>query len=129
MTFKPPWNQEWLDLSSGDFEVAVVAWLKEEFGAACPPHHPISLADLSVPDFTIRREGRHTIYWEHLGMLGSARYSADWEAKKLWYAEHGILPWTERGGTAGVLVWSDEEPHNRGIDVQKIEQTAKQVFT
>jgi hypothetical protein len=79
------------------------------------------------PAFTIRLEGRPTIYWEHLGMLGSAGYVADWEAKKRWYAAHGILPWTDGGGAAGVLVWSEEEPHNRGIDVQAIERRALDV--
>ena len=45
------------------------------------------------PDFTIRRDQRPVIYWEHLGMLDNAGYRADWEAKQAWYARHGILPW------------------------------------
>ncbi|HEX5716094.1 MAG TPA: AAA family ATPase [Thermoanaerobaculia bacterium] len=80
------------------------------------------------PDFTIRISGKPTVYWEHLGMLDRFRYRADWEAKKAWYAEHGILPWTEGGGPAGILVWSTEKSGNRGIDVQEIERLAREVF-
>jgi hypothetical protein len=76
------------------------------------------------PDFTIQLQGRPPIFWEHLGMLGSPGYRADWEAKRAAYAAHGILPWTEGGGTAGTLVWSDEKPANRGIDSQVIERLA-----
>jgi hypothetical protein len=80
------------------------------------------------PDFTIRRSGKPTVYWEHLGMLDRFRYRTDWEAKKVWYANHGILPWTEGGGPEGVLVWSTEKPRNRGIDVLEIERLAREVF-
>lgn len=77
-----------------------------------------------LPDFTIRRHGRPTIYWEHLGMLGSPGYRADWEAKLAWYESHGILPWTGSVGSSGVLVWSTEKPDNKGIDSMEIESIA-----
>jgi hypothetical protein len=50
-----------------------------------------------LPDFTIPRLGKPTVYLEHLGMLGKAGYRANWEAKRAWYATHGILPWTDGG--------------------------------
>jgi len=77
-----------------------------------------------LPDFTIRIAGKPTIYWEHLGMLGRAGYRADWEAKKVWYAEHGILPWDGGGGEQGVLVWSDETFDGR-IDAAAVEAIAQ----
>jgi len=79
------------------------------------------------PDFTIKHSGK-TFYWEHLGMLDRSGYRADWDAKKAWYAEHNILPWTEGGGSQGVLVWSTEKPRNRGFDSQDIEELALEVF-
>jgi hypothetical protein len=54
------------------------------------------------PDFTVRRSSQPPVYWEHLGMLDLAGYVADWEAKKRWYASHGILPWTEPQSTESV---------------------------
>ncbi|HEX8393458.1 MAG TPA: AAA family ATPase [Longimicrobium sp.] len=79
------------------------------------------------PDFTIRRRDGRIVYWEHLGMLGLAGYKADWEAKKVWYAQHGIRPWTEGGGPAGILVWSQDDPVTGGIDVPEIERRASKV--
>ena len=79
-----------------------------------------------LPDFTIRMEGIPTVYWEHLGMLGSAGYRSDWEAKKAWYREHGILPHGEGGGPKGTLVWSEDSRDGR-IDVPEIEALAKAV--
>lgn len=80
------------------------------------------------PDFTIDRIGAAPVYWEHLGMLDLAGYRADWEAKKAWYAEHGILPWTEGGGSDGTLVWSTEKQLAPGIDSQEIELLARDVL-
>jgi len=79
------------------------------------------------PDFTIRRDDGRTVYWEHLGMLGAAEYRADWEAKKVWYAQHGILPWTDGGGPGGVLVWSQDDLATGGIDVQAIERLVEEI--
>jgi hypothetical protein len=45
-------------------------------------------------------------------MLDRPGYRADWDAKKLWYREHGILPWLDGGGSDGTLVWSSEEQGN-----------------
>jgi hypothetical protein len=81
-----------------------------------------------LPDFTIPRLGKPTVYWEHLGMLGSAGYCANWEAKRAWYASHGTLPWTEDGGPNGMLVWSVEGAGGDGIDAEKIEQLARTVL-
>jgi hypothetical protein len=78
-----------------------------------------------LPDFTIRRTGQPPVYWEHLGMLSSPGYRADWEAKQRWYAAHGILPWTDGGGPAGTLVTSTE---GRGIDQQAIHALAREAL-
>ena len=80
------------------------------------------------PDFTIRRLGRPTVYWEHLGVLDLSGYYADWRAKCTWYAEHGILPWHQGGGPSGSLVWSTEKQDTPGIDAHEIEQIALKVF-
>jgi hypothetical protein len=78
-----------------------------------------------LPDFTIPRLSKPTIYWEHLGMLDKAGYKANWAAKKAWYARHGILPASEGGGPNGILVWSTESSSGKGIDTQEIEQLAE----
>lgn len=80
------------------------------------------------PDFTIQRPGSPPIYWEHLGMLDLAGYRADWEARKAWYASHEILPWLEGGGSAGTLVWSDENVRAQGIDSSAVRELARAVF-
>lgn len=80
------------------------------------------------PDFTIARPARPTVYWEHLGMLDRSGYKADWEAKREWYAAHGILPWEDGGGPKGVLVCSTERQASAGIDAEEIEQLARTVF-
>ncbi len=110
-------------------EVIVADTLKR-VGAEYEYEEPLRMPDGSIrsPDFTIRSQGRPTIYWEHLGMLENAGYRADWEAKRAWYADHDILPWTEGGGTAGILVWSTEKQGRAGIDSQQIEELARQVL-
>ena len=65
------------------------------------------------PDFTIERAGGKPVYWEHLGRLDLAGYRADWEARKAWYASHGILPYEDGGGPSGALVLLRRE-HGRG---------------
>jgi hypothetical protein len=80
------------------------------------------------PDFTIPSLGKRTVYWEHLGMLDKQGYRADWEAKKEWYESHGVLPWNEGGGTAGVLVYSSEGDDGAGIDSVEIEALIRDVF-
>jgi hypothetical protein len=79
-----------------------------------------------LPDFTIARVAGKPVYWEHLGMLESAGYRADWEKKVDWYASHGIVPLEDGGGSAGALVWSVES-QKHGIDSAAIEAIAKQV--
>jgi hypothetical protein len=81
-----------------------------------------------LPDFTIRRPGKPTVYWEHLGMMGSPGYRADWEAKQAWYKTHGIVPWTEASVPGGMLVWSTEKPNEGGIDSMEIERLAREVI-
>ncbi|NUW43299.1 AAA family ATPase [Nonomuraea rhodomycinica] len=91
---------------------------------------PLVMADASrrLPDFTVSRAGRPPIYWEHLGMLDKSSYRANWEAKRRWYADHGIKPWTDGGGPEGTLVWSTEGVGLEGINAQEIEALARQVF-
>jgi AAA domain/UvrD-like helicase C-terminal domain len=90
----------------------------------------LEMPDGSVrePDFTIRRPDGPTVYWEHLGMLDLVGYRADWEAKRAWYASHGILPWTDGGGEAGVLVWSTEGRDGPGIESDAIERLAREAL-
>ena len=61
-------------------------------------------------------------------MLDLAGYRADWEARKAWYASHDILPWTSGGGSAGTLVWSDENVTDSGISSHAIRELAREVF-
>lgn len=42
------------------------------------------------PDFTIEHNG-HTWYWEHLGLLGDAKYNKDWQDKVTIYNRIGIF--------------------------------------
>jgi hypothetical protein len=81
-----------------------------------------------LPDFTIAPDAPRPIYWEHLGMLDSAGYRADWDAKLDWYANHGIQPLANGGGPAGSLVWSTESATG-GIDSLVIEALAESVRT
>ncbi len=91
---------------------------------------PLAMPDGSVrlPDFTIKRTGQASVYWEHLGMLDNPAYRADWSAKRAWYADHGIVPWTDGGGPNGMLVWSTEQRTSRGINAEEIERLARQVL-
>lgn len=58
-----------------------------------------------LPDFTIvDSDSGVTYYWEHLGMLQRPSYRKRWEAKKAWYAKHGILDEAEGGGSTGTLI-------------------------
>lgn len=91
---------------------------------------PLVMPDGSrrLPDFTIARLGKPTVYWEHLGMLARAGYRANWKAKRAWYESHGVLPWTEGGGPNGVLIWSVEGIDGSGINAEEIEQLAREVL-
>ncbi len=80
------------------------------------------------PDFTIDDEisGRR-IYWEHLGMLENEGYRQRWEAKLAWYLAHGVLPESEGGGPAGMLVTSKGSGLT-GFDLTEIKSTVVRVF-
>ena len=60
------------------------------------------------PDFTISAADGRTVYWEHAGMLDLPEYTRKWELKKEWYADNGILPFDDGGGSNGVLIWTDD---------------------
>lgn len=79
------------------------------------------------PDFTIERAGDTPIYWEHLGRLDLAGYRADWQARKAWYASHGVLPLQDGGGPGGILVCSDENVSTDGIDSSAVRDLAERV--
>jgi hypothetical protein len=71
----------------------VVAYALERLGLS--PEYEVPLyarsgdpRDFRLPDFTILYEGE-AWYWEHLGMLSSAKYRADWAAKQAWYKANG----------------------------------------
>ncbi|MET7774040.1 ATP-dependent RecD-like DNA helicase [Nocardia sp. NPDC005366] len=77
------------------------------------------------PDFTIETTTGDRIIWEHLGMLDNPRYAANWEAKKQWYRDNGVLPIHDGGGPEGTLVWTDDRG---GVDVPAWRQRAQQVL-
>lgn len=83
-----------------------------------------------LPDFTIEdADTGETFYWEHLGMLNNASYRRKWEAKKAWYAAHGILqrgtgPGEDPDGTLIVTV----DGSNGSISSAEIEQLVDEVL-
>ncbi|WP_433666374.1 AAA family ATPase [Nocardia sp. CA-136227] len=108
----------------------IVANTLRHLGIQYKYEQPLVMADGTrrLPDFTIHRSNAVPTYWEHLGMLASPGYRADWEAKKAWYRAHQILPFDEGGGKNGTLVWSDEEVRNPGIAADYIESLARRVL-
>jgi AAA domain/UvrD-like helicase C-terminal domain len=70
------------------------------------------------PDFTIEDDdlGR-IIYWEHLGMLNDSVYAKRWQAKRKWYADHGVVEYPALGKE--ILV-STEDDAVGGINTQQI---------
>lgn len=108
----------------------IVANTLRSLGIAYGYEEPLTMPDRTsrLPDFTIRRPGHSPVFWEHLGMLDRPGYRADWEAKKRWYIQNGILPWEDGGGPAGVLVCSTENQTSAGIDAREIEKLAAEVF-
>lgn len=90
---------------------------------------PLTLGDVTkYPDFSIEDdESGITYYWEHCGLLNDPLYKARWDAKKLWYRENEILPYSEGGGSKGTLIeTSDDE--NGGISSLLIEEIIKAVI-
>jgi hypothetical protein len=74
------------------------------------------------PDFTIYDDTSGlNIYWEHLGMLNQETYRRNWEKKVRWYAENDILPGDQGGGSAGVLLTTEDGPDG-SISSAAIEQ-------
>jgi len=71
---------------------------------------PLAGADgrVVLPDFTISASDGRTVYWEHAGMLDLPDYARKWELKKAWYADNGILPHDQGGGSNGTLMWTDD---------------------
>ena len=108
----------------------IVANVLGSLGLEYEYEQPLSMADGStrIPDFRIDRGVQPPVYWEHLGMLDVRGYRADWEAKRKWYASHGIRAWEDGGGPEGILVWSSEGDLRGGIDAQSIEKLARAVF-
>lgn len=45
------------------------------------------LGKIINPDFTITLDGGKELYWEHVGMLGTEKYSHDWSTKLEIYKE------------------------------------------
>jgi len=91
-------------------EVIVATILDEIAPGAWAYEQPLRGSDGMVryPDFTVQTDDGRTVYWEHLGMLDDAAYTAAWERKKRWYAGQGILPAEDGGGPQGVLMWTDD---------------------
>ncbi len=97
----------------------VVAYALERLGFL--PEYEVPLharsgdpRDFRLPDFTILHEGE-AWYWEHLGMLSSAKYRADWAAKRRWYEANGY--WDR--------VVTSEDGADGGIHADEIERIAR----
>ncbi|MEV0299413.1 hypothetical protein [Nocardia sp. NPDC050710] len=108
----------------------IVANTLRHLGITYHYEHPLVMPDGTrrLPDFTAYPPASPPVYWEHLGMLNNPKYRSDWEAKKAWYAAHGILPHDRGGGNNGTLVWSDEGVDGPGIAADAIEALARRVF-
>lgn len=80
-----------------------------------------------LPDFTVAKPSGETVIWEHLGMLDNPRYAHDWEVKKKWYADNGILPHDDPsgGGINGSLMWTDDRG---GVNKPEWQRLAEQVI-
>jgi hypothetical protein len=67
--------------------------------------------DFRLPDFTVHERGR-TWYWEHLGMLETAKYRDDWADKIRWYQANGywdkVITSEDHAGGIGGIVYADE---------------------
>lgn len=82
-----------------------------------------------LPDFTIEDAASGLkVYWEHLGMLERPHYRTEWERKRAWYREQGVLPLEEGGGPNGTLVATRDDKRG-GIDSRQIEVLARRVFS
>ena len=101
----------------------IVANLMDAQGIDYNYERPIEMDGVTkYPDFTIEDDDSGvTYYWEHCGILVVPEYSRRWEAKKVWYREHGILPLEEGGGPNGTLLVSVDQPDG-GIDSAAINQ-------
>ena len=93
--------------------------------------HPLVGDDGSVrwPDFTIDDEDTgDTFYWEHLGMLHTARYRRKWERKLQWYRANSVLPIDEGGGSNGTLI-TTRDSETGHLDSAEIDALVGRVFT
>jgi hypothetical protein len=90
---------------------------------------PLKIDDITkYPDFTIENsEGGIPYYWEHCGLLNNPDYQRRWEAKKQWYRDNDILPYSEGGGTKGYLIETNDD-NNGGICSQEIERIIQEVI-
>lgn len=90
---------------------------------------PLQLGDvIKYPDFTIEdNESGITYYWEHCGLLTDGDYKKRWDAKKEWYRQNHILPYSEGGGTRGTLIETRDDV-NGGISSQEILHLIQQVI-
>jgi hypothetical protein len=78
------------------------------------------------PDFTVQDDDTgQTFYWEHLGMLGDSVYRERWEAKRRWYAEHGVVTHPESG--SHVLVSTEDSPAG-GLDAARVGRLIDELF-
>ncbi len=83
---------------------------------------------IRYPDFRVDdAESGRTFFWEHCGMLGDPAYRRRWEAKQVWYREHGVLPLEEGGGPAGALIVT-EDSADGGIDSKAIHELVAELF-
>ncbi|TGE20884.1 AAA family ATPase [Hymenobacter metallicola] len=107
----------------------IIANLLHTHGLAYHYESPLELDGIiKYPDFTIEDDDTgQTYYWEHCGMLHDPAYRRRWEAKLVWYAEHGILPNTEGGGPNGTLIITKDDPAG-GIDSHEITGILKSLF-
>jgi len=71
------------------------------------------------PDFSFVTADGDLIIWEHLGMMGHARYRRGWEWKREWYERNGYV--------AGQSLFTSEETPGTGLDSAALRATALRI--
>ena len=69
-----------------------------------------TLGDWKWPDFTFLDDAGEPIIWEHLGMMGDPQYASEWDKKRQWYLNQGLVE--------GESLFTTEE--RGGLDVNDV---------
>lgn len=106
----------------------IIANMLHKLHIAYAYEQPLRADDGSVryPDFTIDdAETGQRIFLEHLGMLDEPAYRRRWEAKRVWYQQHGVREAPDNGET-GTLLTTDEI---NGINCETIQAQLRQILS